>query len=261
MERLLQHHEQNQQKLEERQLNALQQMEMLQEDVGSLKTLLHEQVGGTRAELAVVLERQKQALVEQETMKQELKEELMQELKRSLQDEVSSRALDSTLRVSAAPFVPTSGTGGGAELPGALATKPATYDGKTTWDAYRAQFELLAGLNHWNDVQKATILAVNLRGPAATVLTNLPSEDRQDFEVLIAALERRFGSAHQTELNRAQLRARMRHKEETLPELAEDVDRLTRLAYPDASTAMLQVLARDQFIDSLPHDEMRLRVR
>ena len=56
------------------------------------------------------------------------------------------------------------------------------------------------------------------------MLTNLPSEDRQNFEVLTAALERRFGSAHQSELNRAQLRARMRHREETLPELAEDVD-------------------------------------
>ena len=239
-------------------------MEMLQEDVGSLKTLLHDQVRGTQAELAAVIERQKQLKVEQKIMRQELKEELMQEVKRSLQDEISSRALDSTLRASAAPFVPTSATGGGAEVPavtGALATKPATYDGKTTWDAYRTQFELLADLNHWNDIQKATILAVNLRGPAATVLTNLPSEDRQNFEVLTAALESRFGSAHQTELNRAQLRARMRRKEETLPELAEDVDRLTRLAYPDATTAMLQMLARDQFIDSLSDEEMRLRVR
>lgn len=260
LERLLQRHEQNQHQLEERQQNTSQQMEMLQEDVGSLKTLLHDQVGGMETELAAVLERQKQIKVEQKILRQELKEELMHEMKRSLQDEVSSRALDSTLRVSAEPFIPASG----AEVPavaGALATKPATYDGKTTWDAYRAQFELLAELNQWNDVQKATILAVNLRGPAVTVLTNIPSEDRQNFEVLTAALERRFGSAHQTELNRAQLRARTRHKEETLPELAEDVDRITRLAYPDASTAMLQVLARDQFIDSLTDEEMRLRVR
>ena len=90
-----------------------------------------------------------------------------------------------------------------------LASKPATYDGKTAWDAYWAQFELLASMNHWNDMEKATILAVNLRGPATTVLTNLPSGDRQDFEMLTAALESRFGSAHQTELNRAQLRARI----------------------------------------------------
>ena len=227
---------------------------MLQEDVGSLKTLLLDKVGSTQAELAIVVECQKQLKVEQKIMRQELREELMQEVKRFLH-EISSRPL--SVLPPASAVTPT--IGGGIEAPAtacALATKPATYDGKTTWDAYRAQFELLAGLNHWNDEQKATVLAVNLRGPAATVLTNLPSEDRQNFEVLTAALESRFGSAHQSELNRAQLRARMRHREKTLPELAEDVDRLTRLAYPDATTAVLQVLARDQFIDSLPDEEI-----
>ena len=101
---------------------------------------------------------------------------------------------------------------------------------------------MLAGLNCWTDVQKATILAVNLRGLAATVLTNLLSEDCQNFDALTAALERCFGSAYQTELNRAQLRARMCHMEETLPELAEDVDRFTRLAYPDATTVCCKCL-------------------
>ena len=93
------------------------------------------------------------------------------------------------------------------------------------------------------------------------MLTNLPREDHQKFDVLVAALESQFGSAHQTELNRAQLRARTRHKEETLPELAEDVDRITCLAYPDAAAGMLHVLARDQFIDALPDEDMRLSVR
>ena len=110
-------------------------------------------------------------------------------------------------------------------------------------------------------MQKATILAVNLRGPAAIVLTSLPNENCQIFEVLTAALERRFGSAHQNELSRVQFRARMRHKEETLPKLAEDVDWLTHLAYPDTTAAMLQVLACYQFIDSLSDEEMCLRVR
>ena len=102
---------------------------------------------------------------------------------------------------------------------------------------------------------------MNLRGPAAIVRPNLPNKDHQNFKVLTAALDSRFGSVHQSELNRVQLRARMHHREETLPELAEDVNRLARLAYPDATTAMLQVLARNQFINSLPDEEIRLRVR
>ena len=52
----------------------------------------------------------------------------------------------------------------------------------------------------------------------------------------------------------------MHHKDATLPELAEDVDRLTRLAYPDATTEMLQVLACDQFVDSLTNEEVCLRI-
>ena len=46
----------------------------------------------------------------------------------------------------------------------------------------------------------------------------------------------------------------------TLPELAEYVDRLIHMAYPDAA-AMLHVFARDQFIDALPDEDMCLRVR
>jgi hypothetical protein len=53
----------------------------------------------------------------------------------------------------------------------------------------------------------------------------------------------------------------MKRREESLPELAEDVDQLTRLAYPDAAEEMITVLAKDQFIDALPEEDMRLRIR
>ena len=59
---------------------------------------------------------------------------------------MSSWAHDSTLRALAETFIPAPE----AEVPtvpGALTMKPATSDGKMIWDAYRAQFELLAGLN------------------------------------------------------------------------------------------------------------------
>jgi len=56
------------------------------------------------------------------------------------------------------------------------------------------------------------------------------------------------------------LKARSRHREETLAELAEDVERLTHLAYPDATEAMV-VLAKDQFVDALPDEDMQLCIR
>ena len=132
---------------------------------------------------------------------------------------------------------------------------------KLTWDAYHTQFEMLAQINRWSDVDKAAYLAISLRGPAATVLTNLPPGQRQNYASLTSALQARFGTAHQTELNRMKLKGRTHRREETLPELAEDVERLVRLAYPDATEPMVEVLAKDQFVDSLPDEDMRLRIR
>ena len=93
------------------------------------------------------------------------------------------------------------------------------------------------------------------------MLTNLPEKQRGDFTALATALKNRLGNNHQTELNRAHLRSRMKKREESLPELAEDVERLTRLAYPEAAETMIVVLAKDQFIDALPDEYMRLRIR
>lgn len=168
------------------------------------------------------------------------------------------------LRPTAPAFVPsTSATGGGSdgEGSGSKGVRPSTYDGKSSWEAYLTQFKLLSELNHWTEQQKATYLAISLRGPALTVLTNLPEEQRGDFTALTTALKNRFGNNHQAELNRAHLRGRMKKRDESLPELAEDVERLTRLAYPDAAETMIVVLAKDQFIDALPDEDMRLRIR
>ena len=145
--------------------------------------------------------------------------------------------------------------------PASQLQKPPTYDGRSPWDAYKLQFEMLATVNGWSNVQKATYLAVSLRGPALTVLTNISADRRGDYDLLVAALDKRFGSAHQTELNRAKLRGRVRKREETLPELAEEVEHLARLAYPDAAAQMVEILAKDQFIDALPDDDFRLRLR
>ena len=134
--------------------------------------------------------------------------------------------------------------------------KPAPFDGRLTWDAYHTQFEMLAQINRWSDVDKAAYLSISLRGPAAMVLTNLPPHQRQNYASLTSAIQAWFGTGHQTELNRMKLKGRTHRREETL--LAEDVQRLVRLAYPDATEPMVEVLAKDQFVDSLPDEDMQL---
>ena len=139
--------------------------------------------------------------------------------------------------------------------------RPSPYDGRSPWDTYKAQFEMLAELNAWTDNEKGTFLAINLKGPALSVLGNLSPSTRSNYNTLTAALDSRFGVAHQAELNRARLRSRRRGRDEGLPELAEDIERLARLAYPEADSTMLEVLGKDQFIDALVNDDNRLRLR
>jgi hypothetical protein len=149
---------------------------------------------------------------------------------------------------------------------GAGAAKPVQrappYDGRADWDAYRTQFEMLANVNRWTEVEKATYLAVSLKGPALTVLSNVPPDNLYNYSSLVTALDARFGSSHQAELHRMKLKSRIRKREEGLAELADDIERLARLAYPTApSTTMLELLAKDQFIDALQDGDMRLRLR
>ena len=62
------------------------------------------------------------------------------------------------------------------------------YGGATTWDAYFAQFQIIAQVNNWNDGEKAAFLASSLKGQALTVLGSLRQEDRYNFELLVNAL-------------------------------------------------------------------------
>lgn len=120
---------------------------------------------------------------------------------------------------------------------------------------------MLARINRLKEEDKATYLAVSLKGPALTVLNNIPPESLYSYDALVAALETHFGSAHQAELHRVHYKTRLRKREEDLPELAEDIERLAHLAYPGTSQSMLDLLAKDQFVDSLPDEDMRLRIR
>ena len=56
------------------------------------------------------------------------------------------------------------------------------------------------------------------------------------------------------------LRSRVRKLDEILQELASDVECLAGQAYPDARDEMLEVNVKDQFLDSLQGDEIRLRI-
>ena len=138
--------------------------------------------------------------------------------------------------------------------------KLTSYDGSSCWNDYAVKFEMLSEMNGWNDKVKAMYLAANFRGSAQCVLGDLDDDSRHDYTALVTALNNRFGSNNQKELFRVQLKNRQRKREETLPELAQSIRRLTRLAYPSATYVLQETLSQEHFIDALTDGEIRWRV-
>ncbi|MCG7879154.1 MAG: hypothetical protein N0C90_22890, partial [Candidatus Thiodiazotropha endolucinida] len=134
--------------------------------------------------------------------------------------------------------------------------KPANYDGSSSFQDYLVQFEMTGDLNGWDENTKAMELATSLRGEAQTILSDLRPEQRRDFTQLVSALTARFEPTNQTELYRAQIKSRLRKKSESVQELATDIKRLVRRAYPQATVDLKDQIARDCFIDSLNEHEL-----
>jgi hypothetical protein len=122
------------------------------------------------------------------------------------------------------------------------------------------QFHMLAELNGWSEEVKALYLAGCLSKGARSVLNDMIPADRYIYTKLDGALRERYGTDDQAELFKAKLRGRVKAKEESLQELAHDVRRLVRLAYPNAAVNTHDDLTKDQFIESLGDAEIRWSV-
>ena len=142
----------------------------------------------------------------------------------------------------------------------AMRQRPPKFDGKSIWESFRAQFEIVAELNEWTSEEMAAFLATSLEGSAANVIASMETSKRRDYAALIEALETRFGTAVQKELNRVKLRSIRRLQGESLAEVADEVERLARLAYNDAPATTQDTHAKEQFVDAITDDDLRVRV-
>ena len=134
---------------------------------------------------------------------------------------------------------------------------PLKYDGTSDLDDYLNHFDLCAAVNGWSPTQAGAFLGVSLTGVARRLLTGLDLQGDSGYEHLRGALERRFAPRNQTESFKALLRTRTRRPEESLQDLAEDVWRMVRLAYPDADSRMLDSLGVDRFLESVQDPQLR----
>lgn len=146
-------------------------------------------------------------------------------------------------------------------LGGIKRRKPAEYDGKVAWEAYSAQFEMLADAQGWDGTKRALQLASALRGQAVEVLGHLTPVQRSSYQCVVGAIQWRFSHQHQAEVYRARLKKRVWRQSETLPQLAQDVESLVRRAHPSAPEEMVIELAHESFIDALQDQQLQIYIK
>lgn len=151
------------------------------------------------------------------------------------------------------------------ELQGQIAPKMIvkldTYDGRNPWGTFRTHFDLVADINGWKNNSRGAFLASALRGAALEVLQNLPATIQRDYNSLVNALEGRFGDKHLGRLYHATLRTRVQQKNESLAELATDIERLARHAYEGCAASTLDLVAAGHFVDAISDSEVQQFVR
>jgi hypothetical protein len=142
-----------------------------------------------------------------------------------------------------------------------IKTRPAPFDGRTSWLGYKAQFDLIADLNGWSLADRAQHLAAALAGPALIILANLSASERLSYAHLTEALNTRFNEGRSAELARVRLDNRKQAPNEKLALYASEVENLTQLAYPTAGGEARDVLTRERFLKGLHSSELRKQIK
>ena len=82
-----------------------------------------------------------------------------------------------------------------------------------------------------------------------------------DYDGLVERLRGQFGGKGMEERFQTELRCRRRQKRESIRELAQDISRLTTLAYPGEKSNLAEHIARDAFLVALDEPELELKIR
>lgn len=172
----------------------------------------------------------------------------------------SAGRAENPARVAENPAGPHVNKDGGAHG-GQLQMKTPKYNGKADWEAFHAQFELLAQAAGWSEEGMALQLALCLTDEALTCLLLLSPAERNDYKALVGALKRRFGQCNQPGVLRSELASRMRRAGEPLRALANDIETLARRAYSHMPADVQSELARDQFIRAINPRELRVQTQ
>ena len=132
------------------------------------------------------------------------------------------------------------------------------YDGSTCIEAYLIRFESIAEYNEWKEKDKVIHLKAALKGGAENLLWESKGAS---FEEIVEKLRRRYGSRDLHEKYRVELKYKKRKPEESLQELADEVERLVALANPGDDRKVRDRIAKDAFIDAIGNPGFEMKIR
>ncbi|XP_049304021.1 uncharacterized protein LOC125776325 [Bactrocera dorsalis] len=129
--------------------------------------------------------------------------------------------------------------------------KAPTFDGSIPFKIFKLQFEKTALANNWNAADKVASLFVSLKGPAAEILQTIPDCERDNYEALMSAIERRYGSEHRKQIYQIELQNRGQKMNESLQKFATEIERLAHLANADAPVDYIERVKIQCFINGI----------
>ncbi|XP_036321360.1 uncharacterized protein LOC118735615 isoform X1 [Rhagoletis pomonella] len=132
-----------------------------------------------------------------------------------------------------------------------------TFDGTMPFNIFKLQFEMAATSYKWSVEDKLAALIVALKGPAMIVLQTVEKADRADYDAIISALEKYYGSEHWRRMHQMKLVSRTQKDTETLQEYANDIERLTLLAHSDIPVDYLDRVKIQSFIKGVRDLEIK----
>jgi len=107
------------------------------------------------------------------------------------------------------------------------------FTGKENIEEYLLQFELTSKRNKWDDAEKSSALLCALDGSARGLFSELEDPISASYAEVKEALLRRYGPTKLVEVHEQALSLLRLQKGQNIRELAQEIQRLVKKAYPD----------------------------
>jgi len=135
------------------------------------------------------------------------------------------------------------------------------FNGKENVEEYLLQFELTSRRNGWDDDEKAIALLCALEGVARGILSEFDDPTTASYVEVKKALLRRFGPTQLLEVHEQFLSQLRLGKNQSIRELAHEVQRVVKQAYPDIVGPPRERLAIKHLLNAIPDKDTVFYVR